>query len=304
MDHISTMWNASPGECGAAAVRPEASIQSLERAAAILRVLADAHRTGVRLTDLAARTQLSPSTAHRITSALVDLGLAEQEPGSARFFPGLALVGLGAAAANRHGLAELAAPFCQRLAERTGDTIYLSLRCGSDIVCVDRLEGAFPIKVLTWNVGDRRPLGINASGLAILAALADDDVSRIVEANASRIESYTGHDRAGVHALVERTRRRGYAFNEGYSAPGMAAVAVPIHGSRGEPLASLCVAALDSRLDAERRETVVHWLRDETSELSSHLDRVTHGLSAPVVRRLRTRDSNVPKEVSNSHADR
>jgi DNA-binding IclR family transcriptional regulator len=107
-----------------------------------------------------------------------------------------------------------------------------------------------------------------------------------------------------VHALVERTRRRGYAFNEGYSAPGMAAVAVPIRGSRGEPLASLCVAALESRLDSERRETVVHWLRDETSELSSQLDRVTYGLSAPVMRRLRTRLTDVPKEVSKSHAER
>jgi DNA-binding IclR family transcriptional regulator len=279
------MWNDKNGPA-----RGQGSVQSLERAAAILRVLADEHRAGVRLTDLAARTGLSPSTAHRIASALVELGLAEQEAGSARFFPGLALVGLGAAAANRHGLAELAAPFCQRLAERTGDTIYLSLRCGTDVVCVDRVEGSFPIKVLTWDVGDRRPMGISASGLAILAALDDAEVSRVIEANASRIESYTGHDRAGVHALVERARRRGYAFNEGYSAPGMAAVAVPIRGSRGEPLASLCVAALESRLDPERRETVVHWLRDETSDLSTHLDRVTHGLSAPVVRRLRTRD--------------
>jgi DNA-binding IclR family transcriptional regulator len=299
MDVTSTIRNNGDVEA-----RPEASIQSLERAAAILRVLADEHRAGVRLTDLAARTQLSPSTTHRITSALVDLGLAEQEPGSTRFFPGLALVGLGAAAANRHGLAELAAPFCQRLAERTGDTIYLSLRCGTDVVCVDRLEGSFPIKVLTWNVGDRRPLGISASGLAILGALGDDEVGRIIEANASRIESYTGHDRAGVHALVERTRRRGYAFNEGYSAPGMAAVAMSIRDGRGEPLASLCVAAIDSRLHPERRETVVHWLRDETDELSAHLDRVTHGLSAPVVRRLRARDSHVPKEVSKSHAER
>ncbi|HEV7664717.1 MAG TPA: IclR family transcriptional regulator [Chloroflexota bacterium] len=279
-------------------------MHSLERAAAILGVLADEHRTGVRLTDLAARTQLSPSTAHRITTALVELGLAEQDSGSARFFPGLALVGLGAAAANRYGLAELAAPACQRLADRTGDTIYLSLRRGTEVVCVDRLEGNFPIKVLTWDVGDRRPLGLNASGLAILAALPDDDVSRIIDTNASRIERYTGHDPVGVHALVERTRRRGYAFNEGYSAPGMAAVAVPIRGSQGEPLASLCVAALDSRLDAERRETVIHWLRDEASDLSSYLDRVSHGLSAPLVRRLRPRDSHVPKEVSKSHADR
>jgi DNA-binding IclR family transcriptional regulator len=272
-----------------APARPETSVQSLERAAAILHVLAAEHRHGVRLTDVAARAQLSPSTTHRILSALVDLGLADQEPASGRFFPGLGLLGLGAAAANRYGLAELAAPFCQRLADRTGDTIYLSLRCGTDVVCVDRVEGSFPIKIFTWNVGDRRPMGINASGLAILAALPDDEVGRIIEANASRIESYTGQDRAGVHTLVDRARRRGYAFNEGFSAPGMAAAAVPIRGSGGEPLASLSVAALDSRLDPDRRETVVHWLREEADALAAHLDDVTHGLSAAVVRRLRAR---------------
>lgn len=269
------------------AARSEGSVQSLERAVAILHVLADEHRAGVRLTDVAARTRLSPSTVHRIVSALVELGLAEQEPSSARFFPGLALLGLGAAAANRYGLAELAAPNCQRLAERTGDTIYLSLRCGLDVVCVDRVEGTFPIRVLTWNVGDRRPLGINASSLAILAALPDDELGRVVEANASRVELETGQDRAGVLALVERTRRRGYAFNEGFSAPGMAAVAVPIRGSRGEPLGSICVAALDTRLELDRRQTIVHWLADEAGAVSAHLDQITHGLSAPVLRRAR-----------------
>jgi DNA-binding IclR family transcriptional regulator len=183
----------------------------------------------------------------------------------------------------------LAAPFCEQLVERTGDTVYLSLRCGPDVVCVDRLEGSFPIKVLTWTPGDRRPLGINASGLAILATLENDEIARIIETNAARVERYTGHDRAGVHALVERTRQRGYAFNEGFSAPGMAAVALPICGSRGEPLASLCVAAIDGRLYPERRQTIVGWLQAATAALSAHLDGVTQGLSAQVLRRLKIR---------------
>jgi len=268
----------------------EASVQSLERAVAILHVLADGHRLGARLVDVAAQTQLSPSTVHRILSALVELGLAEQDAATARFFPGLALLGLGAAAANRHGLAELAAPGCQRLADRTGDTVYLAVRHGhNDVVCVDRVEGAFPIKVLTWNVGDRRPLGLSASGLAVLAALPDEEVDRVVEANAALVERYTGHDRAGIHTLIEQTRRRGYAFNPGFSAPGMAAAAVAVASRGGQPLASLCVATIESRLAAERREMVVHWLHAEATALADQLETVTHGLGAPVVRRLRQR---------------
>jgi DNA-binding IclR family transcriptional regulator len=267
----------------------EPGIQTLDRAVAILRVLAEGHRDGVRLGELTAQTGLSRSTAHRIASAMIDLGLIEQDASSGRLFPGLALLGLGAAAANRHGLAELAAPFCQRLADKTGDTVYLSLRCGNDVVCVDRVEGAFPIRTLTWNAGDRRPLGINASGLAIMAALGDPEVARIIEVNAGRVENVTGHDRADVLAFVARTRREGYAFNEGFSAPGMAAVALAICSARGEPLASLCVSAIAPRLEQPRRETVLHWLADEREQLTRHLERVTNGLNAPGLRRLRQR---------------
>jgi len=265
------------------------AVQSLERAASILHVLADRHRQGARLADVSATTQLSRSTAHRLLSALVQLGLAEQDAGSGCFYPGLELLGLGAAAANRHGLAELAAPFSLRLAERTGDTVYVSLRSGNDAVCVDRVEGAFPIKILTWTIGDRRPMGVNASGLAILAALSDDEVARIIEANASRVEVLTGRDRVAVLALVEDSRRNGYAWNAGYTAPGMAAVAVPIRDARDEPIGSLCVAALDSRLDPKRCETVVRWLREEADQLTRYLNELTHGVNAGLLRRLRSR---------------
>jgi DNA-binding IclR family transcriptional regulator len=262
------------------------AVQSLERAAAILGVLAERHQAGARLADVTSATGLSRSTAHRLLTALVKLGLAEQDAVSGGFFPGLTLLSLGAAAADRHNLAELAAPFSQRLADRTGDTVYVALRSGNDAVCVDRLEGAFPIKVMTWNVGDRRPMGVSASGLAMLGALPDDEVARIVEANAARIEALTGQDRAGVLSLVGQTRRAGYAFNAGYSAPGMAAVAMPICSARGDPVGSLCVAALASRLDSRRRATVVRWLREEVAELTERLHQVTNGLSAPLMRRL------------------
>jgi DNA-binding IclR family transcriptional regulator len=265
-------------------------VQSLQRAAEILHALADRHRQGARLADVSAATGLSRSTAHRLLTALVHLGLAEQDAASGYFYPGLALLGLGAAAANRHNLAELATPFSQRLADRTGDTVYVAVRSGNDAVCVDRVEGAFPIKILTWNVGDRRPMGVSASGLAMLAALPDEEVARVIEANASRVAALTGQDRVGILGLVDQTRRNGFALNAGYSAPGMAAVALPICGARGEPLGSLCVAALATRLDAQRCETVVRWLTEEVEQLTRRLNELSNGLNAPLMRRLRPRD--------------
>ena len=66
------------------------------------------------------------------------------------------------AAKHRFSFVRLAEPALERLAHRTQDTVYLVARVGDEIVCLDAREGSFPIKALTLNVGDRRPLGIGA----------------------------------------------------------------------------------------------------------------------------------------------
>ena len=68
------------------------SVQSLERAVAILHVLADRQRQGARLAEVSAATGLSRSTAHRLLTTLVGLGLAEQDHDSGCYFPGLVLL--------------------------------------------------------------------------------------------------------------------------------------------------------------------------------------------------------------------
>jgi len=65
-----------------------------------------------------------------------------------RYFLGLHLVALGAAASNRFRVAERAQPRLRRLAARTSDTIYITRRVGDEAMGVAREEGTFPIKTL------------------------------------------------------------------------------------------------------------------------------------------------------------
>jgi hypothetical protein len=51
----------------------------------------------------------------------------------------------------------------------------------------------------------------------------------------------------------------------------------------------LCVAALPARHDPQRCDTVVRWLAEEVASLTQRLHDVTHGLSAPLLRRLQPR---------------
>jgi DNA-binding IclR family transcriptional regulator len=55
-----------------------------------------------------------------------------------------------------------------------GDTGFLTRRTGLDTVCVARQIGTYPIQVLAWDVGERRPLGVTNAGIAILSGMQAD----------------------------------------------------------------------------------------------------------------------------------
>src|SRR6266571_4296759 len=158
--------------------------RNVARLLAVLEALSEAAAEGLRLTDAMRATGLNKTTAHRLLGGLAAHGLAEQDPETGRFFVGLKLLSWAEAAKDRFGFARLAEPTLVRISRRTQDTVYLVARVGDEIVCLDCREGAFPIKVLTLTIGDRRPLGIGAGSLAILAALPDDEVERILSTHA------------------------------------------------------------------------------------------------------------------------
>src|SRR5690606_31297222 len=104
--------------------------------------------------------------------------------------------------ATRFDIAELARPALIRLARETGDTVFLSVREGLDAICLERQVGSYPIKTLTLDVGDRRPLGVGAGSLALLAFLPEAEIAEIIASNEPRLVSYPGFAPEALLRLV------------------------------------------------------------------------------------------------------
>lgn len=268
-------------------------MQSLERATMTLRVVAAKGPSGAKLADVAEATGLSRSTAHRFLGALVQVGLLEQDESSATYFLGMELAHFGAIATNRFGLRDVAYASLARLTERTADTIYMSIRRDYESICIERFEGDYPIKTLTLDVGDRRPLGVGAGSLALLAFQSDDFVSRAVAVNAEMIKA-RGFTASDLFELVEETRRQGYAFNPGRVAPGMTALGVPIKGVNGEAVAAIGVGAITSRMPPERCATIAGWMLEEAREIEAKLTHLAGPLTQQAIKRL-TRNGARPR---------
>lgn len=278
-------------------MEPEtAPFQGIQRTAAVLRALAKESGSGARLTDLAAATGLSKSTLHRILNGLTQVGLVEHDEDVNRFLLGFDLFVIGTAAANRFGIVDISRDSMTRLAERTGDTIFLSLKSGVEALCVDRCEGSYPIKVLTLHVGDRRPLGVGAGSLALLAFLSDAEVEKIIASNAPRLSAYPNFGASYLYELVEITRRRGYSFNDGRIITEMQAVGVPVMGRNGRPAAAISAAAITPRMQPDRRMCIVEWLKAEARSLEKRIAQLTEGLSDQDAERL----SLSPHELKHS----
>lgn len=248
----------------------EPTVKTIDRAARVLRVLAAGGQDGLALREVATESEIGKPTAHRLLSALIDAGFAFQDTETRRYRLGAGLSML-AQAANLQGLGGLAQPVIRRIAALTSDTVYASVREGIAAVCVGRAMGSFPIRTLTLEVGDRRPLGVGSGALALLAFLPDQEVETILQKNESWIAEYPGYSIAYLREAVAEARRYGFSFVDGRRIPGMNAIGVPVHNASGSVVAALSVAAIADRVSGDRISELAGILQREAAALSKSI---------------------------------
>ena len=122
-----------------------------------------------RGTEIAARTGLVVSTAHRLLATLVERGYAAQNPATvatARLQGARARERAAGAARPRCGTA--ARPHLERIQRATGETTNLVILEADRVVYVDQVEGSHSIRMFT-ELGSACPAHTTGSGKAMLA---------------------------------------------------------------------------------------------------------------------------------------
>ncbi|MGY0196425.1 IclR family transcriptional regulator [Leptothrix sp. BB-4] len=245
-----------------------AGAQTLRRGLAVLRLLTRVGPGGLRMNEIGRRLGLNKSTAIRLTRTLVDEGFVLHDPQSGAYRLGPEAFAVGLAAEPSYALQRLAAPLMRALALESGDTVFFTVLHGIESICLSRTEGDFPIRNQLVKAGDRWPLGVGAGSCAMLAALSDAAVDDILRRNAAeRLARYPGCTDAAIRTLVAQTRAQGYCVNPGLVLEGSWAIGVPVHDRDARPVASISLAALESRLAPARRAALGNRLRVASEEL-------------------------------------
>lgn len=244
--------------------------QSIARAALLLRTLSTFGSQGAALMQISTLTQLPKATVHRILSAMLEEHLVERPWGTRNYRLGPEVYAFGMSVLDVFDIKTIAQPSFERLAQTTGETVYLGIRCGYDAVCLDKRQGHLPQNAEILQINDRWPMGIGSFSLAILAHLPDDEIADIVAFNRLR----SGEDKAfsKMDSGIQKTRKNGYALTRTRSAKGISGIAVPIFDRRRYPIASLCAVSTLDRMKGSYLSGLAATLQHEADIMSAQYE--------------------------------
>src|SRR6476661_3972547 len=131
--------------------RARSGVQSLDRAFAILEIMADAGGV-IGLSQLAAEAKLPLATIHRLVRTLVDIGYVRQEP-SRQYSLGPRLMRLADASTQRLGA--LAKGHMTEVVDALGESVNLAILDGDEIVYVAQVQPSANFMRMFTEVGRR-----------------------------------------------------------------------------------------------------------------------------------------------------
>jgi DNA-binding IclR family transcriptional regulator len=221
--------------------------QALDRGLAVLGAVASA-RSSMSVAEIARAVDLPESTTYRVVQALRRSGLLSRA-GQSTIKLGPAVFSLARAAQRQvaDDIPVVALPFMMQLVETTGETAILTIPHGTDVVCVETVEGPQPLHV-SFPRFSVTPL---FAGSAV-AALAHQDARLIslvlAMAHGRRYADGRAVTEAHLRGQIESVRERGFAISRGEVDAHATSVGVPVFEGPGRCVAAMSVAAPTERV--------------------------------------------------------
>ncbi|WP_064501523.1 IclR family transcriptional regulator [Geminisphaera colitermitum] len=244
---------------------PKGGVQSLQRGLAILERVSQAE-DGVTLARLAELTGMKKTTVHNLARTLLDEGYLARWTQPVRYGPGPALAALGGRSGMTNALHAAAGPLLVSLArEFPGSAALLAEASGTEVRVTLRVSPEVPGEV-ERPVDRLSPPYISATSLVFLAM--GGEAWREVCMQRYPFSDYGAPlwgTVAALEAQLARVREeRGVVLQK--AGAGIAPMAVPVSGARGEVLASLGLAF---RCGAKGPGVALERLRDRARELGA-----------------------------------
>ena len=248
----------------------DGGVQSVDRALQIIETLAEDDE-GYRLSDLAVRTGLSTSTAHRLLTTLEKRRFVQFDRSESKWHVGAQSFAVGATFTRRRNFVAQAVPYLRKLRDQTRETANLAVVDDEAIIVLTRVESREIMRSLT-KVGGRVAMVASGVGKAVLATYSDDDVSTIIHHHGMPRLTEKSILRPGdLFRELATIRRQGYAVDDEEACMGLRCIAAVVYNDCSEPLAAISVSGMTSRVSDDRLSDLGRMVREVAAELTAAL---------------------------------
>jgi IclR family acetate operon transcriptional repressor len=240
--------------------------QSVRNACLLIEAIALEQPIGV--SELARRTGIEKSAAHRLAVSLRSAGWLHQVAGGRwQIAPAL---GALVTPASTDTLVAIARPALQRVRDATGETAMFVVIDRETLVVRDVADSPYPLRI-TAPVGSELPLRNSSAIRAIAARAQTRELRKLRELDPGLLDE-----------MVAETRRRGWAINDREVTPDTRVVGAAIVSSDGRPLGALIACAPTSRQSVESMHEIGTHVAREASSVSAAIGALrTSGLASP-----------------------
>ncbi len=241
---------AKPHAAKAASERSD-QVQSLVRALAIVNRLAAADE-GATLTEVAQQVGLSPSTAHRLLTTLEQERYVRFDAERRLWSVGVQAFVAGSAFLKTRSLVPTARPHMRALMEESEETVNLAVEDQAEAVYLSQVECRQMMRAFA-RPGGRVPLHCSSVGKALLSAMPDADVARVLHRHGlARVTVKTLTTTPALRDDLARARTRGYAIDDEEHAVGLRCIAAVVFNEAADPLGALSLSGPMARIPDER----------------------------------------------------
>jgi len=248
-----------------AVVRRNASVQSVDRAITVMEFLSRRGWSGV--TEVSRELDIHKSTAYRLLTTLRDRGLVEQDAATEKYRLGFGLVVLARAVSADLDILRCAKPLCERLSERTGETVNVAILEGDDAVVIHQSLSRASALSVDWT-GRHTPLHATAAGKVFLYYMPEVQLLRILEEPLERFTENTIVDPASLRDNIGEVRDEGYARTVEELERGLSAVGAPIRSAEGAVVGAVSVSGPAFRLSSADLPQTGELVRRAAAEIS------------------------------------
>lgn len=244
--------------------------QVVERTCAILREVSRHGPRGARLIDVTTATGLTRPSVHRILATLVSEHFVRRTA-DRRYQLAPLMYEIGLNAPSPVGNVERLRPVIQKLADFTGDTVYLAMRQGDYAHYLLRCEGAYPIRTHVVSASQSKPLVATHCGRALLAALREEDAESIIQRSQSDKSLFLGSTPDSLRDELAFARERGFGWAQDVTFAGITGLTAAVPNPHGVPFLAISISSISQRLSYARAMELLPQLQASAQELSDVL---------------------------------